>query len=684
MFVAVVAYMNDHVWVLSSFVASHLPIFVFGSLILFVLAVNPVLFMLNRNWRLTPGELAVVVMMMLVSCSIPSYGFLGMFTKSQAMPTENYRSQVGWQKNNLREYIPPFLLAAEGKYVAEFTTSAMVGAGQKDQAISLGEVPWRFWTKPLVSWVPLVVLMSVASLCLGLIFHKQWSVAERLRYPIAEVANGFMEQDPGRASPSLFRNSAFWWGLAIVLMIRLSNGVYAWWPEKWINIPMNLQFWPIPNKWRSIPASDVWSWYWFTPQMFPTIIAIAFLLASDVSFSVGIAPMAFTAFAWILLQKYGISLAAADAGDYMIGAPAIWQRFGSYLALAIVLGYTGRRYYRDVLKCALTLRAVDGVESYAAWACRILIVAVATMVLILCGIGLPWPVAVLAVPLVLLVFVGMTRVNCESGLFLNLPRWQPLGVLLGLFGAAAMGPKAIMIIGVLCVLFTVQPLESLMTFFMNGLRICSVQRIKPARVGVSAMSTYLVVLVVATPVVLWAVHNYGVQRGNWRERWSTITMPDYYYDAGDKTVTELKNEGKLTEAETYSTVERLRNMEVLKTGKFWQNKFVVAAGLGLLAVLALSFLRLRLPWWPIHPIIFLIWGTRQTAEVGASFLIGWAIKTGVTKLGGTQTYKTIRKFMFGAIAGDLLGALIFMLIGMFYYNFTGKMPKPYGFFPIMD
>jgi len=677
MLVAVVAYLNDHVWVLNSFIGYHLPIFVFGSLVVAALVVNPLLFLVNRRWRLAPRELAVVVTMMLVSCSIPSYGFLGMFTKSQAMPTNAYRTREGWQKNKLREYVPSHMLAAEGKYVKEFTDSAMTGAGAKDEAISLGEVPWRFWSESLTTWVPLVVLMSVAAVCLGLIFHRQWSVAERLRYPIAEIATVFMDQDRSRASPSLFRTNAFWWGLGIVLFIRVSNGVLAWYPGKWINIPMMVDFGAIPWKWQSIPSSDYWSWFWFSPTIYPTIIAIAFLLATDVSFSVGIAPIAFTGLSWYLLQKYGFSLAAADAGDYMIGGPAIWQRFGSYLALALVIGYTGRRYYGDVLKRALTFRQSADAESYAAWACRFLLLAVAAMILLLTMMGLPWAISTLSVMLALLVFLGISRVNCESGMFVNLPRWQPLGVLLGLFGATAMGPEAVIVVGLFCMLFTVQPLESLMTFFMNGLRMCSGNNIKPARVAKTAMSTYLIVLVVAIPVVLWAVHNYGLRRGNWEQRWSTVTMPYYYYDAGDKIVTELKNDGTLTESEQLTPFERLKRMEP-------DRKFLWAAGLGAAGVLVLSFLRLRLPWWPIHPIIFILWGTRQTAEVGASFLLGWAIKSGVTKLGGTQTYKTTRKVMFGAIAGDLIGALIFMLIDMAYYNFTGRPPKQYIFFPIMN
>jgi hypothetical protein len=237
-----------------------------------------------------------------------------------------------------------------------------------------------------------------------------------------------------------------------------------------------------------------------------------------------------------------------------------------------------------------------------------------------------------------------------------------------------------MIVGILSVMFTVQPLESIMPFFMNGLRICSAENIKPTRAGASAIGTYLIVLAVAVPFVLWAVHNYGVRGGAQAQgRWSTATLPAYFYDAGDDQITDLKNEAKLTEAENYTAAQRM----------YWKNwdiqpAFLWAAGLGVAAVLVMSVLRLRLPWWPIHPVLFLIWGTRQAAEISGSFLIGWAIKSAVTNLGGMPTYRSARKFMFGAIAGDLIGALIFMIVGMLYYNITGEVPKPYSFFPQMN
>ena len=104
---------------------------------------------------------------------------------------------------------------------------------------------------------------------------------------------------------------------------------------------------------------------------------------------------------------------------------------------------------------------------------------------------------------------------------------------------------------------------------------------------------------------------------------------------------------------------------------------------GVLLVGVVSYLRLRVPWWPIHPVLFMVWGTRQMAEISFSFLIGWGIKTAVTNLGGTRTYRKAKSLLFGVIAGDLLGGLIFMAVGVCYYLSTGKALQKYSIFPMM-
>ena len=673
-FIAAVTYLNDQVWGLSQIISSHLPVFVFGTLVVLVLAINPLLFLANPNWRLRPKELAVGMMLMLAVCSIPSYGLLTVFTRATAVAANVYRSQTGWKKNELVEKMPSFMLPGDGRYIPELTDTFMRGGGATDAKISLGEVPWHYWSKPLTTWLPLVVLMATAVICLGLIVHRQWSLGERLRYPIAEVASTFMEQSPDRAAPPLFRANMFWWGLGIVLFIRISNGIFAWSEGNWINIPLALNFQAIPQSWELMGRADWWIWFSSYMVIYPTVIAIAFMLASDVGLSLGIAPICFTGVSMFLLHSYGVSI---GEDDYMRGGSAVWQRFGSYMALAVVIAYTGRRYYLDVLRSALTFRKARGVDSAAPLACRILLGSMAAMMVILTMMGLDWPFAVLSVMLILLAYLGMARINCESGLFLNLPRWQPIGVLLGMFGAVALGPKVVLIVSLLSIIFTVGTWECFMPFFMNGLRLCTNQQIKPGRVGVSTGAMYVLGLAIAVPIVLWACHNYGVATGG-TNKWTLADseLPSYMYSPAEHVVTDLNNQGKLSASESYTPWQRVTHMRPTKG-------FPKAVIIGIALVLVISWLRLRIPWWPIHPVLFMVWGTRQMAEIAGSFLIGWGIKTAVTHLGGTRTYQRTKALLFGVIAGDLIGGLLFMAAGIAYYFATGKPPQKYPLFPMM-
>ena len=64
-----------------------------------------------------------------------------------------------------------------------------------------------------------------------------------------------------------------------------------------------------------------------------------------------------------------------------------------------------------------------------------------------------------------------------------------------------------------------------------------------------------------------------------------------------------------------------------------------------------------------------------------SFMLGWLIKTMVTKLGGGTKHRQVMALMIGIIAGDLLGGMVFMGYGAAYYGVTGLIPKKYMIFP---
>jgi hypothetical protein len=103
--------------------------------------------------------------------------------------------------------------------------------------------------------------------------------------------------------------------------------------------------------------------------------------------------------------------------------------------------------------------------------------------------------------------------------------------------------------------------------------------------------------------------------------------------------------------------------------------------LGLFLVLGTSAARLRLPWWPLHPVAFLVWDTYPIIVFGPSFLLGWVIKAAVVGLGGASAHHALRPSMIGVIAAELVGGLFWIVVGIVYYFATGQRPASYAIFP---
>ena len=663
--IAALGHINDEFMHLSRLVGHFFPISVFGMVLLVALTVNPLLFLLRPAWRLRSAELATVVAIMLVCCGIPG-GLMQSFTPTLALPSHLNRLLPGWRKHGLMEYVNPAMLPAGGKYDPAVTDEVMTGMRGVEGSIAAGDVPWEAWRLPMGLWGAIIVLCALAVVGLGLVVHRQWSAHERLRYPIAEVAHWFMDQQPGRAMGGVFRNRWFWWGAGIVLFIRGINYISAWYPG-FISIPLQWDVMRLGQVWP-----DVWqvplTWLLLYPKLYPSIVAFAFLLASDVSFSLGIAHWIFVVVA-TLLVTHGVDI----SHDLMTGKPMGWQIFGSYLGLAGIVAYTGRRYYGQVLVRALVGRRRgrgQDVHPPAVWGCRLFLAASAGLAALLTALGLQWPRAILTVLLLMLMYLGIARVTAESGLIFLQSYWLPTGILIGLFGAEVLGPKAIILSGMVATILAINPKECLLPFVVNGLKIGDSFGASPGRVGGAGAIVFVLALAVAMPVVIWANYNWGLPRLD-----LTGQLPGRRpFEAAEPVVSKLTTYGELDKVNSMGPLERLASIRP-------ERKFLTAAGVGVALMVGFSAMRLRFTWWPFHPFMFLVWGTWAMGYFGPSFLLGWMIKTVAVRFGGGRMYERLKPFMIGAVAGDLLSGSMSMGVAAVYYFATGSFAPGYRIYP---
>jgi len=566
-----------------------------------------------------------------------------------------------------RIFLPPppggGLLVAEGR-ADPFVVDTLLQGRSRHQQLGLGAIPWRAWLPTIGLWGSLALLLGICALAMALIVHPQWSRRELLPYPIVRFLEEASVTEPGRRLPEVARSRLFWIAFATLVAIHGLNGLHAWFPEV-PAIPSKLDFGPLDRLFPNAVRIDG-QYGWFTPTIYLSVIAFSFFLSTSVSFSLGTSHLLFFALGSALIVN-GIQIDSGLAGRSNM------LRTGAYLAVAILIGYTGRRYFANVAASALGWPRAPETPRYATDAMRVLAVAMLAAVLVLRTAGLSVPLAAGFVALVLITFLVVARIVTETGAFFVNTSWLPVGALVAAVGFEAIGPTGFIVLALASVMLIIDSRELLMPYLANGLKLADREGgAPPPRLAPWLLTMMVVGFVAAGVVTLYLQYNHSVtQVGNSH---GTHTLPRYAFDAFVRYAAESSAEGRLAVATGATGFARLGLIRPDPDALGW-----LAGGFALAFVAAA--LRLRLPWWPLHPVAFLVWDTYPIIMFGPSFLLGWMVKSAVVGTSGARGYHTVKPLMVGVIAGELLSGLGFMVIGAAYYFFTGRTPTAYSIFP---
>ena len=93
--------------------------------------------------------------------------------------------------------------------------------------------------------------------------------------------------------------------------------------------------------------------------------------------------------------------------------------------------------------------------------------------------------------------------------------------------------------------------------------------------------------------------------------------------------------------------------------------------------MACSYLRLRFARWPLHPVVFLVWGTPWMVRYAPSFLLAWLLKGLIMKFGGKGSYERSRRFFVGLVVGEIVAAAVWAVVSVVYYGRTGMIGESF-------
>jgi len=654
-------------------------------LFLTLLFFNGLLGLLWRKAMLRPGELAVIMGMMMVGGALTTMGLTGYLIPTITVPYSQADSVNQWREKlwpHLPKWTAPLdpdggiqsiILFDQGikgvgpVLVKPWTLSGLAQSVRNFVNLTRS-MPWGPWIKPMAYWAIFLMALYACMISVMTLVRKQWIDYERLTYPIAQVPQELCATALGPWAPgSLLRNKIFWYGFAVPFVLgslRALNKFYPW----------------VPTVTQSINIMGV------APMRFHLYLSFAvlgftFLIPNRVAFSLWSLNLLSYAFR-VFLKKNALDV-QANLGLY--GAPGwpngsaimAYQGMGAMLVFVAGSLYFARRHLKRALLCAIAedrfklLGAALGlVAGFVAWralgsglqwallaaalaagciwglyatlinltglarkgdkdydanepstyaaAFIMILLSMAVMTVWLTEAGLPPLYTVVFLCVALIIFYGITRVVAQCGLSVTIAPLMAPPFMTAMFGGANIPAKGI---GALTESW-VWMSDIRTTVMSSAAHTMYLTRRKSRGIVPVLLVAAFITFVTATAATIWLGYRHGAAS---LQDWFFISGPPFTFKWGLQEVT---------------TSEAPRAVAYLWTG-------IGAAIMGALIIAQRSLL-----WWPIHPVGFIVCSVYWTDVLWMTIMFAWAIKGLITKVGGTKTLRSARRFFLGMILGQ--------------------------------
>lgn len=585
-------------------------------LLLLLTALNPLAPRFGLR-GLSRRELLAVYAIVSVSGPVVSHGVLAWMYGHDLAPRYVARVTPEWETTFLA-YMPEW-----------FSTSNAAAA--EGFFLGAGRVPWQAWIAPMVAWGSFLTALFLCTLSLMVLFAHQWITNERLAFPLAQVPLQTVREEAagGRLIGRLPGRSLFWLGAGISVTLALGNVLSNFFPALpalRYSVRDEKVIWLAPTSGPFAALGD------FTSVFDPWVIAMAFLLPKEVSFSCW-----FFRFVRVGLTMLAISFGAnpAEAGSYGSTFPAPYhQGGGATIALVGLVIWTGRRHLARAARMALGL-GVTGQRPREAglyrWALLVFFISLGHMSYLCYLAGARPLLAIGIVGSILLLYVAWARLRVETGLSFLAFSLGTEDMITVPAGSAFLRPQEVVVlIGTRWAYFPggCSSSEALTANSIEALKVTDAAELAPKPVVLAIVAGFLLSVVLGTWLVLRGAYHYG--------------MDNMHVSAFGWLHSQYRFVGG-----------RMYDMILNPVGPDVNG--IIAMGAGAAVTIVLGALRLRFWWWPLHPLGYLAangWGMHW---YWLPFFVGWVCKTLTLRYGGLRLYRQLMPLAVGAIMGDMVG-----------------------------
>ncbi|MGN6727433.1 MAG: DUF6785 family protein [Tepidisphaeraceae bacterium] len=629
--IAVVAPYNDYVVDNSFLVGSYFPPIVTLALMGIVLLVNGPLHRFAPRWALSPGELSVVMAMALVSCSIPSQGLMRQLIPMPVAPFSFTGTDPAYKQLFLNMHLPRWMFAVKS---LEHGDSERVVSGFYARLQSAEPIPWSSWLHPAMLWGAFVAAFLTTLMSLAFILRYQWTVNERLAFPIAQLQTMLVAPPArGKMLNDVFRAKGFWIGALLVLTIQSFTVLNAYFPQVVPVIPFRYDLTGVLSEepWIYLPG-------WIKSNtIYFTMLGVSYFAATRVSFSL------FATAILIALLRWAID----PAHTFLPDAAFVDQATGASFAFLAGILWIGRSHWWMVLR-ALVGRSRPGDAQGAFVSYRAasigLILGLGGMLAWLIGVGCtPWLAAAIVL-MIVMADVITARVVAETGLAFARVH-IPFDTFLKSLPATLITPRDAYLYGVGHYGFMQAAKENTLTFAMHGLNVIDAtddEGARPRRGIASLLGSTLAVTVLACGIAsLWCYYRYA------------IPMTDS--PNGMLNVWGLRNWPQTFLVDFPTAVGR--GVFPATAYSVWTQ---VGVGIGIMGVL--QALTWRFAGWPFLPVGFLMAQSWYIQSAWFSLFLGWGAKVVILRFGGAKLFNDLKPFFIGLIFGEALATGLWLIV----------------------
>jgi len=582
---------------------------------LFVLLVQTGLKLIHPRLALAPQEMVVVYIMAIVGCAIPTMGLT-----EYLLPTTAGLLYYATPENNWAElihpHVPSWLLPSDYTAVKYFYE----GLPQEMP------IPWAAWSTPLLAWIPLILCVYLAMICIAVILRRPWIQHERLNYPLVQVPIAMIEEGdkPARLNP-FFKNPIMWVGFAIPFAISTVRALH-----NYFNFVPDIVLVSAIPLFRGTATQQI-------ALSFP-MVGFAFLVNLDITFSIWF----FNLIAQVQQGTFGIlGVTSTETLNYASFPIIAHQGMGAMIVLVFFSVWSARRHLTAVFRKALVGDPqVDDSDEIMSYRVAVFCLIGSTLFIWawLWQIGMAFWVVPIYLFAMFLLFVGITRIVAEAGVAATRAPLIAADFVTSGLGNSILGAQTLTALS-----FTYVWAADIRTFVLascaNGLKLAE-EHLHQRRRGL--LWAILLAILISLGASIWTVLYLSYSYGG-------VNLEPWFFGSGPQVPFRFV-------AREIGTPHGPNLTGWISTG----------AGAGVMTLLMAA--RHRLLWWPLHPMGYVLSAsTYLTNYISFSVFLAWLVKLIILKYGGPAYFRKARPFFLGLIAGQLTAAGVWLVID----HFTG-------------